>query len=268
MQLHRVLDTLRPLAPEALAEEWDRVGLHVGALDQTIKRGLLCIDLTEPVVDEAIRERIDLIVAYHPPIFQPLTEVTDQHVKPRIVMRLVQAGIAVYSPHTALDAAPEGVNDWLAAGVGEGEVRPIKPAGEDALAEAIGATGQGRIVELTRAVTLNTLADRLKKHLGVKHLEVAPPQGATRRIKRIGLCAGAGGSLLDEAGPIDAFFTGEMRHHDVLAATAAGTAIFLAGHTQTERPYLPTYRQRIAAALGDAVEWRISKADRAPSTIR
>ncbi len=190
-------------------------------------------------------------------------------------MRLVQAKIAVYSPHTALDAAPEGVNDWLVGGVGEGEAHPIRPAalptGEDAESDGnpdLGAAGQGRVIELKRAVSLPTLTQRLKEHLGLKHLEVAPPQGGTRPIKRVGLCAGAGGSLLEEAGPIDAFFTGEMRHHDILAATAEGIAILLAGHTQTERPYLRTYRQRLRAVTGKEIDWRIGRADKAPSTIR
>jgi len=271
MQLRSVLETLRRLAPEALAEEWDRVGLHVGALRQPVKRAMLCIDLTEPVVDEALRAKADLVVAYHPPIFKPLAALTDERVKPRIVLRLAQAGVAVYSPHTALDAATHGVNDWLASGVGEGDVRPIKPAlheTTDDTDDQPATVGQGRVVELKRAVTLNTLTQRLKKHLGAKHLEVAPPEGGAKRIKRVGLCAGAGGSLMEDAGEVDAFFTGEMRHHDVLAAVADGVAILLAGHTQTERPYLPTYRERLRAATGKQIDWRISRADKAPSTVR
>jgi len=272
MQLRTLLEKLRGIAPEHLAEEWDRVGLHVGSLRQRVKRALLCIDLTEPVVDEALRAKVDLVVAYHPPIFKPLTELTDERVKPRIVLRLAHAGVAVYSPHTALDAAAGGVNDWLASGVGDGDVAPIKPANDDVdgAHDADRAVGQGRVVELSRAVSLNTLTQRLKKHLNAGHLEVAPPVGRSKRVKRVGLCAGAGGSLLAEfdAGELDAFFTGEMRHHDVLAAVGEGTAILLAGHTQTERPYLPEYRKRLRAVTGGQVEWRISRADKAPSALR
>ena len=269
MQLRTLLEKLHGIAPEHLADAWDHVGLHIGALRQPVARALLCIDLTEPVVDEALRSEVDLVVAYHPPIFKPLTELTDERVKPRIALRLAQAGVAVYSPHTALDAAAEGVNDWLASGIGDGDVRPIKPAAEDESGE-LAAVGQGRVVELKRAITLNTLTQRLKKHLNAKHLAVAPPTGRARQIKRVGLCAGAGGSLLEEAEPgeWDAFFTGEMRHHDVLAAVSDGTAILLAGHTQTERPYLPTYRKRLQQVTGQQVAWRISRADKAPSSMR
>lgn len=263
MQLAKLIEILRELAPESLAEQWDRVGLHVGRMRQRVRTGLLCIDLTEPVVAEAKRLKADLVVAYHPPIFRPLDELTDQRVKPRIVLELAQAGIAVYSPHTALDAAADGVNDWLAAGVGEGEVRPIRPTLED---EGVGA---GRVVELARPVALGTLVQRVKKRLGLRQLEVASPPGPARRVRRVGLCVGAGGSLLAEMEPSpDAFITGEMRHHDVLAAAAESTAVILAGHTQTERPYLPTYRRRLQTATGKRIDWRVSHADKAPSTLR
>ena len=271
MQLRNVIESIRELAPDHLAEDWDRVGLHIGRQRQRVRRALLCIDLTEAVVAEAGQQRVDLVVAYHPPIFKPLAELTDVEVKPRIALDLAERGIAVYSPHTALDAAPDGVNDWLAEGIGTGECWPIRPA-----AAADGSpsetAGQGRVVALDRPVRLSTLTQRLKKRLGARQLEVAPPQttgrGRDGSVQRVGLCAGAGGSLLAEAGPVDAFFTGEMRHHDVLAATADGVAILLAGHTQTERPYLPTLRSRLRDATGAAVEWRISRADKAPSAMR
>ncbi|NJL30437.1 MAG: hypothetical protein HC898_01730 [Phycisphaerales bacterium] len=77
---------------------------------------------------------------------------------------------------------------------------------------------------------------------------------------------GAGGSLLAEAiqacdGKLDVFFTGEMRHHDVLDAVQRGVTVVLAGHTQTERPYLPVYRNRLKQLTGKQVHWQVSKAD-------
>lgn len=367
MQLTKVLDILRGLAPESLAEDWDKVGLHVGDPAQTVSKAMLCIDLTEPVLDEAIAAGVELIVAYHPPIFSPLSSVTTGDVKSRIIYRAVREGVAIYSPHTALDAAEGGVNDWLAAGLGKGKVRPIRPtaaaggykvvvfvphddadAVRDAMAAAGGgnigdysacsfgvagegtfrggdstnpavgqrgrfervselrmemvvnraalagvvaamveahpyeepafdvyrvenakpqaaATGQGRVVELDEPVTLDALVARIAKRLKVKHLDVA--KAGRGKVRRVGLCAGAGGSLLADSGDIDAFFTGEMRHHDVLAAVADGVSVILAGHTQTERPYLATYRKRIAAAGGEGIKWAISRKDQPPSAI-
>ena len=88
----------------------------------------------------------------------------------------------------------------------------------------------------------------------------ASPDGA--------VCPGAGGSLFEGVGA-DLYVTGELRHHDILALSAPpssdqpGAAILLAGHTNTERPYLPVYRERLTEICG-AVEWTVSEADRCP----
>jgi len=375
MKIRTILQTLETLAPPHLAESWDTVGLQIGRPDKNCKRALLCIDLTDAVLDEAIASRAELVIAYHPPMFKPVARLTPGG-KGGLALRAAEEGVTVYSPHTALDAAVGGVNDWLAQGVaggGEAAVRPILPVSPDpgagyklvtfvpaeaadalraalseagagriggydrcsfgvmgegtfrggagtnptvgragrferapelrmemivpqaALASAVAAlrgshpyeepafdlvplrgpgdlaspVGQGRIVELARPVTLGTLVGRMKRHLSVRHIEASAGAGG-RRLTRIGLCAGAGGSLLDDAGPLDAFITGEMRHHDVLAAEARGTAVLLAGHTQTERPYLKVLRRRLGTALrkaGGGLELRVSRADRAPTRI-
>jgi dinuclear metal center YbgI/SA1388 family protein len=161
MRLENILKCLRTLAPEHLAEDWDKPGLHVGDPAAAVARAMLCIDLTEPVLDEAIGQRAKLVVAYHPPIFQPLTAVTATDVRQRTIYKAIRKGIAIYSPHTALDAAVDGVNDWLASGLGPAArcqpIRPLPPeAGykivtfvspehADALRAALAAAGAGRI---------------------------------------------------------------------------------------------------------------------------
>jgi len=126
--LDELVAALQRIAPLKLAAEWDNVGLLVApSQPQPIARALLTIDLTEPVLEEAIERGAGLVVAYHPPIFKPLSRLTSEAAKSRLVLRAIERGMAVYSPHTALDAAPGGVNDWLAEGLGEGERRPIEP---------------------------------------------------------------------------------------------------------------------------------------------
>lgn len=115
-------ESLQRLAPLEYAESWDKVGLLVGDHNAPLARSgggnvLLTIDLTEDVLAEAIDKKSSAIVAYHPPIFEPLAKVTDITPRQRIIFRAVQAGIAIYSPHTALDAVPGGVTDWLCEGL-------------------------------------------------------------------------------------------------------------------------------------------------------
>jgi len=125
--LSEVCAILERIAPLRLAQSWDNVGLLAGDERAAVRRVLLCIDLTHGVVQEAVARRVELVVAYHPPIFRPITRVlghsggTDAH-----VFRCVAAGIAVYSPHTALDAAEGGTNDVLAGLCGARETQPIE----------------------------------------------------------------------------------------------------------------------------------------------
>lgn len=369
MKLAQIQRQLQAIAPEHLAEEWDNIGLLLGDPEWQVQNGLLCIDLTASVLAEAKAKRVDLIVAYHPPIFKPLQRLVGQDWKQQIILHAARQRIAIYSPHTALDSAPEGVNDWLAAGLGQGEVTTIRPSprlpeprlmklvtfvtpdaapalraalaqhgvghigaysecsfnvdgtgtfrgnkstrpvvGQRGRLEHVNETrvemvcdadqlgevtstlrqvhpyeepafdvyplstppsggleraGQGRLVTLGRPVTVRALRMRVRKHLGIARLCVAAPD-KMRHIRRIGLCVGAGGSLLDESDSIDAFITGEMPHHHVLDAVQRGISVMLAGHTETERPYLRVYRARLRHLCGSSVIWHISRSDRAP----
>jgi dinuclear metal center YbgI/SA1388 family protein len=262
--LPKILSALAEIAPLELAEDWDNVGLLLEPpRRKSVSRILLAIDLTEPVLDEAIRARAELVVAYHPPIFAPLRRLTSAEAKERIVLRCIEKRIAVYSPHTALDAVSGGVNDWLAEALGAGERRPIVPVdGDD------GAIGQGRLVSLDKPVALATVVRRVKRHLGLAQVRVARSSRHARgaKVRSVALCAGAGGSVL-EGVAADLYWTGEMRHHDVLAANAAGASVILCEHTNTERGYLDVLASRLADAVGAGVQLRVSRVDRDPMEI-
>lgn len=362
-----VWDTIAPIGHAA---EWDNVGLLVGSSNWTFHGALLTIDLTMDVLLEAEQLGAGAIIAYHPPIFSGLKRFTADDPASAVVLQAAAARTAVFSPHTALDAAPGGMTDWLADGIGAGDATPLQAATElgaherckvvtyvphdavDAVRSAMGDAGAGTIGDYTHCSTsienegtfiggtgsnpavgsagqlervnerrlmmvssnrglaavlaaLRTahpyeeppvhvipLADRpmhdtgvgrclclsepkstadvvasLKTHLGVSTLRVAEGRGGPERHERVGLCPGAGGSLLDEAASngCTMFVTGEMRHHDVLAAVDRGITVILAGHTNTERGYLPHLRDRLAAAM-PGCEFTVSTRDCTPWT--
>lgn len=111
---------LEAIAPLRLAESWDNVGLLLGDRTAPCQRVLLAIDFTAEVLQEALDLRVDAVVAYHPPMFEPLKRLTADDPKQRVLLEAAQAGLALVSPHTALDACRGGVNDWLAEGVAGG----------------------------------------------------------------------------------------------------------------------------------------------------
>ncbi|XP_046655454.1 NIF3-like protein 1 isoform X1 [Daphnia pulicaria] len=119
LTLNSVVDEFNRLAPLSLAESWDNVGLLVEPTSaKIIKKILLTNDLTNSVMQEAESSSVDLIYSYHPPIFAPLKRITASNWKEKIIARCLENKIAVYSPHTALDALKGGVNDWLAEAFG------------------------------------------------------------------------------------------------------------------------------------------------------
>ena len=256
MKLTNVIQNLENIAPLNYAEEWDNVGLLINPLrPRSVKKILLTIDLTEAVADEAIAGKADLIMTYHPILFQPVRRLDAGHAYDRTVMKLIQNNIAVYSPHTALDAVIGGVNDWLADGVGEGEVSILQPLeNSDA--------GQGRLVELKKPIKLKTLTHRIKKYLGLKTLRTASAE-ENLSIKTVALCAGAGTAAFNGI-EADCFLTGEMSHHHILATTMKGSHVILCEHTNTERGYLPVFGKILQKALGKGVDISVSEIDSDP----
>jgi dinuclear metal center YbgI/SA1388 family protein len=133
MNIQSLVDALQRIAPLELAESWDRVGLLAGDRARVLTGPvMLTIDLTEAVLDEAVGKKCGAVVAYHPPIWDPLTRITDATPRQRIILRALEAGMAIYSPHTALDAVRGGLADWLCEGLsnpaGSGH-NPDGPAG-------------------------------------------------------------------------------------------------------------------------------------------
>jgi dinuclear metal center YbgI/SA1388 family protein len=166
MKLHRIIRAIEELAPCRLAQSWDNVGLLVGDKEDDFLSAMLTIDVTNDVVEEAKKNETDLILAYHPVIWDGLKNVTADG-PGKMVYEAIRAGIAIYSIHTSLDAAAGGVNDGLAEMVGIEGGKPIGDwveGGKDCcklvvfvpvdavnnVAEAIFAAGAGAIGNYSR----------------------------------------------------------------------------------------------------------------------
>lgn len=152
MSLTDICMALERLAPKRLAQDWDNVGLLVGDRSANVRRALLCIDLTPDVVQEAIDRGVQLVVAYHPPIFKPINRLTvPSHGTDETVFRCIAAGIGIYSTHTALDAADRGTNDRIAQICGITDTQPLEFTGGK-------ADGDCKVVVLVPASELDTVA--------------------------------------------------------------------------------------------------------------
>lgn len=255
MKTSSFVELMRSLAPLELAESWDNVGVLVSRGTRSdVRRALLTIDLTASVLQEALENDVDAIVAYHPPIFSGVKRLVHTDPKGQLLGELLARDILVYSPHTALDSVPGGVNDWLADAFETSSRRPVTPfATNDTLPTSANTSlaGQGRIVELTSPIDLQTAVARVKAHLGLEVVRrsagIEKTPGVENRIRTVAVCAGAGGALLAKC-RADLLVTGEMRHHDVLELQQLGTSVILTDHTNCERGYLPILQKRLLAA--------------------
>ena len=114
VRVQDVIDALEDFAPLPLQESYDNAGLQVGLTEAEVSGALLCLDVTEEVIREAMELGCNMIVSHHPLIFHGLKHLTDADVVQRCVRMAVQNDIAIYSAHTNLDAAVDGVGDQAA----------------------------------------------------------------------------------------------------------------------------------------------------------
>jgi dinuclear metal center YbgI/SA1388 family protein len=124
MKVKDIAEQIEKILPLKLAQDWDNVGLLIGDVQRSVKNILLTIDVTSNVIAEAKRLKTDLIISYHPVIWDGIKKITTDD-SAAVVYDLIRSGIAVFSIHTALDAATGGVNDGLAEIVGITEAKPI-----------------------------------------------------------------------------------------------------------------------------------------------
>lgn len=366
--LTAALDTIAPLS---LAEPWDNVGLLAGDPERDIEGPtLVTIDLTPSVLAEALSIEAGAIVAYHPALFSPIKRITPETSRGRTIMRCLEAGISIHSPHTAIDAVEGGVADWLADGLGTGgDRRALIPAtvkapgqthkfvtfvprdaverirmalasagagnigeyelcsfesegfgtfqgnensnpavGKRGRLERVGeirlemvcagravpllvetlrafhpyeepaydvyelagkadrSVGAGRRITLDQARTAEDIAASVRDYLAVSSVRLAEAPanaGANEKISRVGVCPGSGAELVDAAiaEGCQLFVTGEMKHHDLLSTLSRGCSVILAGHTNTERGFMPRLAELLNQTL-PGIDARVSKADR------
>ncbi|SNS26032.1 dinuclear metal center protein, YbgI/SA1388 family [Anaerovirgula multivorans] len=117
-KLKSILKIIETLAPKHYAMKWDNVGLQIGSENDDIEKVMICLDITEEVLEEAINHDVNLIIAHHPMIFSPLKSVSKEDVKGKLVYKVIQHNINIYAAHTNVDIAPEGLNDFVANRIG------------------------------------------------------------------------------------------------------------------------------------------------------
>lgn len=209
------------LAPRECAQDWDNVGFLVGRRDREVRKVLVAMDITEDVIDEAVRWGADLIVTHHPVIFHGQKSVTDRDVTGNRVLRLLEGGLSAICMHTNLDCAEGGVNDILAQILGV--QNPERFTNE----------GVGRCGWLAGPMALPEFVRLVSRALGCNGVRYAD---AGKPVHRVAVGGGACGEFEDAAiyAGCDTFVTSDLSYHQFVDARAKGINLIDAGHFPTE----------------------------------
>ena len=219
---------LNSIAPFETQEDWDNSGMLVGDMDAEVKKVAVVLDITHEEIKKAKAIGADLIISHHPVIFSPVKSVT----RGSVPYELVASSINALCCHTPLDIADGGTNDSLAKLLGIEVTRADDP-----------------ILRLgtVEPTTAENLAGKIAKTLNTK----VRYADAGRKIEKIAICTGAGYSLIEAAGEIDAFITGDASHHNFLDCIQAGITLIAAGHYETEIVVVPVLVKKLQAQFPD-----------------
>lgn len=226
MKLRVIINSIEKRAPLAFQEEYDNSGLQVGFMDSEVQKVLVCLDVTEDVVDEAAELGCQLVVSHHPLIFKALRTVSDTSYQQRCVVKALSRGIAIYSAHTNLDNARGGVNFKMASVIGLRNLQWIVPSSDP-------SCGSGVIGDLQNPVHADEFISMLSRAFNVeciRHSDLSD-----KPVAKVALCGGAGAFLMKDArrAGADCFISGEFHYHDYFEND--GMLLAELGHFQSEQ---------------------------------
>ena len=246
MKIKEILNALEMFAPLPLQDGFDNAGLQVGLTDAEATGALLCLDVTEAVVDEAIALGYNLIVSHHPLFFE-LKSVTDSDRTGRKIVNLIRNGISAICFHTNLDAACGGVNDTMAGLLG---LKNIKLLSEEGIGQDGEPYGIGRYGELSEPVSMDSFLGLVKTRLKSNGLRY---HDAGRPVKRVAVLGGSGGGDMKHAieKGCDTFITADIRYDVFLAAKEEGLNLIDADHFCTENVVCTTLKEWLVRAFPD-----------------
>ena len=238
MKIKEVIDALERFAPLPLQESYDNAGLQVGLTETEISGALLCLDVTEAVVDEAISRGCNLIVAHHPLIFRKLAHISDGSYVERAVIKAIKNDVVIVAMHTNLDNALDGVNFKMAEKMGLADLQPLQEPEVD-------GKWSGVVGTLPAPMSAEDFVRMLKERFGVA--SVRANELLRRPVSRVALCGGAGSFMLGDAlrAGADAFVTGEMGYHEFFGHEQQ-LQICVIGHYESEQFTTEIFRDIIS----------------------
>ena len=227
MILKEIIDIIENWAPIENAESFDNVGLLVGDPSINVNKALITIDTLENVIDEAIENKCDLIISFHPIIFIGLKNLTQKTYVERVVRKAIKNDINIYSIHTNLDNHPKGVNHQISQQLSLLNTKILIPKEHS-------KTGMGMVGELETGLNELDFLKYVKEKMNtnaIKHSSFT-----NKKIKKIAVLGGSGSFAIEEAinRNVDCFITADLKYHDYFKAENKILLVDI-GHYESEQ---------------------------------
>jgi dinuclear metal center YbgI/SA1388 family protein len=225
VKIKQVLSALERFAPLPLQESWDNAGLQLGLTEAEVSGALLCLDVNETIIDEAISKGCNLIVSHHPLLFRGLKQISGADYVQRCVIKAIKHDVVIVSMHTNMDNALGGVNFKIAERLGATVLN-----GSAAEMEKTPLV----LAELSQPMDARSFVELIKKQFHCKCVQCNAL--LERPVRKVAICGGAGDFLLPDAisQGADAFITGEMHYHQYFGHDQ-DIQICVIGHYQSEQ---------------------------------
>ena len=228
MTIKQVTDAIEAFAPPSLQESYDNTGFQTGNPFAEATGALLCVDVTEAIIDEAVARNCNLVITHHPLLFRGVKCMIGRDRPERVLAKAIRNDITIYSSHTAMDSAVGGVSWRMARKLGLTDVEVLVPSAPGV------STGLGVIGNLSTALTPVQLAEKVKQAFDVPMVRMSRPDGDIT-INRVALCGGSAGEFIPQAiaAGAQAYITADCKHNQFLDH-AHSILLIDAGHFETE----------------------------------
>lgn len=223
-----IANAIECFAPKSIQESYDNSGLQIGSPDDNVSAALICLDITEEVMEEARQRECNIIISHHPLLFHPLKSITGKTSTERIAATAIKRGTAIYSAHTNLDAAQDGVSYEIARLLNLQDLTPLAERADNA------GQGLGILGHTPQPTPAIEFLRTLKKQFHCKALRYSV-QSPHLVVRKVAVCGGSGADMIRTAinAGADIYITGDIKYHDF---TTYAPHILLAdiGHHESE----------------------------------
>lgn len=226
MKISEIIEVIEDAAPLSIQESYDNSGLIVGDRSAEVESALLCVDVTQSVLDEAIAKGAGLIISHHPVIFHSIKQLTGANYVDKLVVRAIQNNIALYACHTNLDQIAGGLSHRVARILGIDNAQVLSATSSPEI-------GFGVVGNLPSPVPTEDFLRMIQASLAVKVIRHSDL--CRKEISRVAINTGSGASLIGAAkqAEADIFISADFKYNDFMEGD---NSIIIAdiGHFESE----------------------------------